>query len=561
MSTHSETLIGHVIDVRGDGFSANLVADEQESAPKITVGDEDILVGQLGSYVSVRQGTIKVICLVTRVVEIEKLADAIAATPDAPSVTYAQRTMSLVPIGTVNSDGQFDRGVSTYPTTGAEVHVVSGDELDTMFSKFRAQGYMVGDLSSQPNVKVCLEPSRLFGRHFAILGQTGAGKSWTVASLIQQALVVMPKAHIIILDLHGEYCWLKGDGTRDAAFKNEHFRYVDAKELEMPYWLMTYAELCDLLIDHSEREAANQTAFFRDTLYDLKQTEKTPLGLERVTVDTPVFFSLDWLMSRIKEENERMVPGQTKPVKGPMHGVFDRFLIRLQSKLNDVRYDFLLKPTKRTTSASLAELLRDFVGLGDPKRPVTVIDLSTVPFDVRPTVAAQIGRLAFEFNFWNPQYREFPLLLVCEEAHAYVTRDSDSQYAGARKSMERIAKEGRKYGVGLAVVSQRPHELSETVLAQCGTFLCLRITNPDDQSYVKRLVPEAERGLVDILAGLGRGECLALGEAVPLPTRFKFTKPSPTPNSEDIDFYKKWKDGPDDIDVEGIVNRWRRQQR
>lgn len=561
MSTTNETLIGHVVDVRGDGLTANLLADEQESAPIVTVGDEDILVGQLGSYVSVRQGTIKILCLVARITEQERLADANTATPDAPVVTYAQRTVSLIPIGTVTSDGLFERGVSAYPTTGAEVHVVGGEELDALFSRFRAQGYEVGYLSSQPSVKVCLEPSRLFGRHFAILGQTGAGKSWAVASLIQQALTVMPKAHIIILDLHGEYCWLKEDDTRDAAFKDEHFRYVDAKELEMPYWLMTYAELCDLLIDHTEREASNQTAFFRDTLFDLKQAEKTPLGLERVTVDTPVFFSLNELMDRVKAENERMVPGATKPVKGPLHGDFDRFLIRLQSKLNDVRYDFLLKPIKRTTSASLATLLRDFVGLGNPKRPVTVIDLSTVPFDVRPTVAAQIGRLAFEFNFWNPQYREFPLLLVCEEAHAYVTRDSDSRYAGARKSMERIAKEGRKYGVGLAVVSQRPHELSETVLAQCGTFLCLRITNPNDQSYVKNLVPEAERGLVDILAGLGRGECLALGEAVPLPTRFQFNRPSPVPNSEDIDFYNKWKDGPDDINVEEIVDRWRRQQR
>ncbi|MBI3917748.1 MAG: DUF87 domain-containing protein [Betaproteobacteria bacterium] len=562
MNAQSETLIGHVIDVRGDGLTANLLADEQEAAPKVTVGDEDILVGQIGSYVSVRQGPIKILCLVARITEQEKLADPSTSLPDAPTVTYAQRTISLIPIGTVTSDGQFERGVSTYPTTSAEVHVVSGAELNVLFTKFQTQGYEVGRLSSQPSVKVFLEPTRLFGRHFAILGQTGAGKSWTVASLIQHALAVMPKAHVIVLDLHGEYCWLKADGTRDAAFKNEHFRYVDAKELEMPYWLMTYAELCDLLIDHTEREAANQTAFFRDTLFDLKQAEKTPLALERVTVDTPVFFSLNDLMGRVKAENERMVPGQKNNlIKGPMHGEFDRFLIRLQSKLNDIRYDFLLKPAKRTTSASLATLLRDFVGLGDPKRPVTVIDLSTVPFDVRPTVAAQIGRLAFEFNFWNPQYREFPLLLICEEAHAYVTRDRDSQYAGARKSMERIAKEGRKYGVGLAVVSQRPHELSETVLAQCGTFLCMRITNPDDQTYVRSLVPEAERGLVDILAGLGRGECLALGEAVPLPTRFRFNLPSPVPNSEDIDFYGKWKSGPEDINVEAIVDRWRRQQR
>lgn len=514
MSTTNETLVGYVVDVKGDGLIANLLADEQESAPKVTVGDEDILVGQLGSYLSVQQGPIKILCLVTRIAEQEKLADVNTAAPDAPVVSYAQRTISLIPIGSVNNEGQFERGVSIYPTTGAGVHVVGADELDTLFSTFRAQGYKVGSLSSQPNVGVYLNPSRLFGRHFAILGQTGAGKSWAIASLIQQALDVMPKAHIIILDLHGEYCWPKEDGTRSAAFRDEHFRYVDAKELEMPYWLMTYAELCDLLIDHSEREAANQTAFFREALFELKQAEKEPLGLDRVTVDTPVFFSLDELLSQIKIENERMVPGTTgKLIKGPMHGTFDRFLIRLQSKLNDVRYDFLLKPVKRTTSGSLATLLRDFVGLGNPKRPVTIIDLSTVPFDVRPTVAAQIGRLAFEFNFWNPQYREFPLLLICEEAHAYITRERDSQYAGARKSMERIAKEGRKYGVGLGVVSQRPHEVSETVLAQCGTFICLRITNPDDQSYVKSLVPEAERGLVDILAGLGRGECIALGEA------------------------------------------------
>ena len=542
-------------------MTANLLADEQDSAPKITVGDEDVLVGQLGSYVSVRQGPVRILCIVTRVSEQEKLADANTATPDAPSVTYAQRTVALIPIGSVSAEGEFERGVSSYPTTGAEVHVVAGSELDTLFSKFRAQGYVVGGLSSQPAVNVCLDPSRLFGRHFAILGQTGAGKSWAVASLIQQALAVMPKAHIIILDLHGEYCWLKPDGQRAAAFKNEHFRYVDAKELEMPYWLMTYGELCDLLIDQTEFSAHNQIAVFRDGLNALRQKEAIKLKLERASVDTPIYFDLQELRGFVESKNGKVIGSKGEPIKGELTGKFDNFLMRLDSKLNDIRYDFLLKPKHRNTSASLAGLLRDFVGLGDQKKPVTVIDLSTVPFDVRPTVAAQIGRLAFEFNFWNPQYREFPLLLVCEEAHAYVTRQHDTQFAGARRSMERIAKEGRKYGVGLAVVSQRPHELSETVLAQCGTFLCLRITNPDDQSYVKSLVPEGERGLVDILAGLGRGECLALGEAVPLPTRFKFNKPSPFPNSEDIDFYNKWKDGPDDINVESIVDRWRRQQR
>jgi len=235
---------------------------------------------------------------------------------------------------------------------------------------------------------------------------------------------------------------------------------------------LPYAELCDLLIEHSEREAKNQL--------DGRQSENantTPaLGLSRVTVDTPIYFSLNDLLAKVRDKN--VEPVGTR--QGPM--------------FSDV-------------------------GLGEPKRAVTVIDLSSVPFDVRPTVAAQIGRLAFEFNYWNPKYREFPILLVCEEAHAYIPQASESQFAGSRKSMERIAKEGRKFIVGLAVVSQRPHEVSESVLAQCGTFICLRITNPDDQGYVRGLVPESEGDLVSVLAGWGRGEALVLGEAVPLPTR------------------------------------------
>lgn len=563
MPDQSSTLIGHVIDIQGNILTASLIEDEQGRPPKVTIGDEDILIGQLGSYVSVIQGNVKILALVTRMTEQEKLPPLTQGDSSADSIrlSYAQRIVNLVPIGSIKEGGVFERGVSTYPTTGAEVHAVGSSDIDVMFSKFRSKQYDVGNLSSHPTLSVCLDPTSLFGRHFTILGQTGAGKSWAVANLVQRAVAVMPKAHIIILDLHGEYSWTDDDNNRQSAFDDSIFRYVDARELEIPYWLMTYAELCDLLIDRTEREAHNQTAFFRETLRELKQAEKEPLSLERVTVDTPVHFSLEEVMNRIEAENARMVQGARGPKQGPNYGAFDRFITRLQSRLNDVRYDFLLKPKIRTASNTLAPMLRDFVGLGEPKRPVTVIDLSSVPFDVRPTVAAQIGRLAFEFNYWNPQYREFPLLLICEEAHAYIPRESQSQFAGSRKSMERIAKEGRKYGVGLGVVSQRPHEVSETVLAQCGTFLCLRITNPSDQNYVRSLVPEAERDLVDILAGLGRGEAMALGEAVPLPTRFQFYKPNPQPNSDDIDFYTKWKEGPEDIDVNEIVNRWRRQER
>jgi len=563
MQESDRSVIGYIVDVQGSVLTATLVEDEQGHVPTVTIGDEDIVVGRIGSYVLIRQNAVRVIAMVTRMTEKEALAIPTIETPGEQSarLPFAKRLARLTPIGSLDPDGRFERGVGQYPTTGAEVHAIGSAEIKKMFERFHAEGFEVGALTSHPSIKVSLHATNLYGRHLAILGQTGSGKSWTVASVVQKTVAEMPKAHIIILDLHGEYCWKREDGTRHYAFIDRIVRHVDARDLEIPYWLMTFAELCDLLIEHSEREATNQTAFFRDCLLAGRQAENVgatpPLDLPRVTVDTPIYFSLDELLDKVREKNIERVGNR----QGPMFGNFDRFLMRVESKLHDTRYDFLLKPQIRKSSASLSELLRDFVGLGDPKVPVTVIDLSSVPFDVRPTVAAQIGRLAFEFNYWNPKYREFPILLMCEEAHAYIPRASESQFAGSRKSMERIAKEGRKYGVGLGIVSQRPHEVSETVLAQCGTFICLRITNPADQEYIRKLVPESEGDLVDVLAGLGRGEALILGEAVPLPTRLQFERPNPTPNSDDIDFYNKWKDGPDDLDVDAIVKRWRSQER
>jgi uncharacterized protein len=556
-------VIGYIVDVQGNMLTATLVEDDQGRVPTVTIGDEDILVGQIGSYVAIRQNDVNIVAIVTRMTEQEALAAPTIETPgeDTARLPFAKRIARLTPIGSLRDDGQFDRGVGRYPTTGAEVHAIGSTDIAKMFERFQSKGFSVGTVATHPSLKVCLDPSNLFGRHFAILGQTGSGKSWTVAALVQRTVAVMPRAHIIILDLHGEYCWKREDGSRHYAFADTIVRHVDARELEIPYWLMTYAELCDLLIEHSEREATNQTAFFRDSLLEGRQAENSsatpPLGLPRVTVDTPIYFSLDDVITKVRAKNVERVGNR----QGPMFGDFDRFLMRIESKLNDTRYDFLLKPTKRNSSASLSAMLRDFVGIGVQQAAVPVIDLSSVPSDVRPTVAAQIGRLAFEFNYWNPKYREFPILLMCEEAHAYIPRASESQFAGSRKSMERIAKEGRKYGVGLAVVSQRPHEVSETVLAQCGTFICLRITNPDDQAYVRSLVPESEGDLVNVLAGLGRGEALVLGEAVPLPTRLQFDKPNPTPNSDDVDFYTKWREGLTDLDVDAVVKRWRSQER
>ncbi|MCI0654275.1 MAG: DUF853 family protein [Methylococcaceae bacterium] len=547
-------LIGHLTEVRGDGMEARLIPMKDDKT-LIKLGENEILVGQLGSYVSIRQNDIRILGLIFKDYQRNELRPG----PASIGSSEKSRYVSLIPLGEINSKGAFQRGVRHYPTTGAEVYTVGIEELKPIFMKYRGYRFNLGYIPTHPNLSVSLDPSAMFGRHFAILGQSGSGKSWAVTSVVQRAVAAMPNAHVILLDLHGEYSWLDEKGERQYAFSPENVCYFDARDLEIPYWLMTFAELIDLLIDRSDAGASVQIAFLRETLYELKKKSAKHLAIDTISIDSPIYFSLNDLYKSFKDANEQRSDfGKTK---GTLFGQFDEFLVKLHSRLSDVRYDFLLKPKKRTSSETLSGLLRDFVGLGNPKKQITIIDLSPVPFDVRPGVSAQIGRLAFEFNYWNPRNREFPILLLCEEAHAYIPRDNGSQYEGTRKTMERIAKEGRKYGVGLGVVSQRPHELSETVLSQCGTYICLRITNPDDQSYVRDLVPESEGDLTDILSALGRGEAMILGEGTPLPIRFQIYRPDPPPNSSDVDYFKSWKEGPEDLDVEGIVHRWRSQGR
>ena len=216
MPDSAKTVIGHVVDVQGDLLMATLVEDDQGHAPTVTIGDEDMLVGQLGSYVAVKQNEVHLIAIVTRMTEQEALAAPTIETPgdDPARLPFAKRIARLTPVGSIIGDGQFERGVAQYPTTGAEVHAIGSADIARMFDRFQSKGLAVGTLASHPSLKVYLDPTNLFGRHSAILGQTGSGKSWTVASLVQKTVEVMPKAHIIILDIHGEYCWSQAGGRK-----------------------------------------------------------------------------------------------------------------------------------------------------------------------------------------------------------------------------------------------------------------------------------------------------------------------------------------------------------
>ncbi|MCJ7814976.1 MAG: ATP-binding protein [Xanthomonadales bacterium] len=547
MISEKNTLIGHLIEANGSDFVAQLISEEEGFIPEITIDGVEIRIGQIGSYLMVRQtGTYVIVIVESMWQEID---------PEGGLL----RMLRVNPLGEITAKGGFERGVAHFPTTGAELHMVTASTLEVLFSKYSAADFKVGKLSAFDTVDVYIDPDAFFGRHAAILGQSGSGKSWSVTSFIQSTLKCMPNAHVIILDLHGEYGTKDWDASTKPPFPDGKVRCIKAKDLEIPYWLLTYEELIELLIDSDDPNASVQIAFLRGSVLELKREANKHLDIGHITVDSPIFFSLDELISRFKFANETTADfGKTKTA---LTGKFDQLLVKLQSRLNDTRYAFLLKPEKRTSSDSLSGLLRDFVGLGDPSAKVTVLDLSSIPFDLHSTVTAQIGRLAFEFNYWNPNCREFPIFLVAEEAHSYIPRDRVGGHQGARRSFERIAKAGRKYAVGLCVVSQRPNELSETVLSQCSTFVCLRITNPDDQEYVRALVPDAARGILDALTSLAQGEAIAAGEGVPMPVRFRVTMPDPPPNAQSIEYAGMWTKGPEDIDVEHIVDCWRRQRR
>jgi DNA helicase HerA-like ATPase len=550
MINEKNTLIGHIVEINGGEFVAHLISEEEGFVPEATVDNNLVRIGQVGSYLMIRQSGLYVLSIVESMWQEVDLEGTLV------------RMLRLNPLGEITAKGGFVRGVSHYPTTGAEVHLVSASTLEVMFAKYSAADFRVGKLSSFESIDVFLDASAFFGRHAAILGQSGSGKSWTVTSMVQSTLRAMPNAHIIILDLHGEYGAKDWDPDTKPPFPEDKVRCIKAAELEIPYWLLTYEELISLLIDQDEEDASIQIAFLRGAVLELKQEANEHLGLGHITVDSPIYFSMEALYKRFKDINERTADfGKSKTA---LTGKFDSLLVKLASRMNDTRYDFLLRPKKRTSSESLPDLMRDFVGLGEPRAKVTVIDLSSVPFDVHPTVTAQIGRLAFEFNFWNPKCREFPLFLICEEAHSYITRASLSAtdtHGEARRSFERIAKAGRKYAVGLCVVSQRPFELSETVLSQCSSYICMRISNPDDQEYVRALVPDSARGILESLSSLAQGEAIATGEASPMPMRFKVTMPDPPPNAQDIDYAGMWSKGPTETDVDHIVDCWRRQRR
>lgn len=449
----------------------------------------------------------------------------------------------------------FKRGADSFPQIDRECYVVEGTNLQRFMGILGADfpenerlklGVFVADRSAE----AIASGDKFFQRHAAILGSTGSGKSWAVALILERASK-LKHPNIIVFDMHGEYAPLadaKGGGFAD------RLRIAGPGDLEkpgpdvlfLPYWLLNRDEMLSMILDRSDQNAPNQASRFTSHVRTLKQKtledQKKTDVLKTFTVDSPVPYPIAELLKLLEVDNTTKGVGKTGPVKGEWEDKLTRFISRLEAKLIDRRYGFMFMPPAHAQQyAWLAEQIIRLLGSNSGKG-IKVIDFSEVPSDVLPVVTGTLARLLYDIQFWMRQDKRTPTTLLCDEAHLYlpVRDDADAVQRQALGSFERIAKEGRKYGFSLLVVSQRPSDVSKTILSQCNNFLALRLTNETDQAVIKRLMPDSLSGLTGILPLLDTGEALMLGDAILLPSRIKLDKPAIPPNSATRDFWKDW---------------------
>jgi DNA helicase HerA-like ATPase len=556
------SVIGDTIGVSLENFLANEIGEEFGVPDTMcinlpsTSGPIPLMIGQPGSFVNVSIPTGSLLCMVTgiKMTELNQHSSEIKNVLENGEllISSTKRVLEVLAVGTFRPDGSFERGTDVLPTVSADVYAVDSETIEKVYASYAKGNFSIGRLSVLPSQEAKINLDSFLCRHAAILGQTGSGKSWTVASILQK-IACFPQSSVVLLDLHGEY---------EKAF-GEYATYISASEIELPYWLMNSEELMGLCVDRKESAAPNQIAKFKELLQNAKEKhpENISLMIPKITIDTPIYFDFEEIIKEFERlDTEKVIGSLSKPVNGPLYGKFTRLLMRIQSRLNDKRFDLIFKPKTYKTSASMENLFRKILGEESKPKKIVILDISPVPFDVRSSVISLILRCLFDFAYWYKRKngKAYPLSVFADEAHSYLN-DSDITNEPSRLSSERIAKEGRKYGISLTVISQRPREVSSTILSQCNSFLCLRISNPDDQNYVKNLLPDSMKGIVDIFSTLRRGEAILIGDAVMMPTRIKVDQPNPTPDSDDISFVEEWNKPHSVIDVASVLDIWRKQ--
>ncbi len=446
--------------------------------------------------------------------------------------------------GSRDSSGRmtnFRRGVTRYPIPGCSVYPVTTEDLRSVFAASDSAYVEIGTVYPTDDIRGALYIDPMLSKHFAVLGSTGTGKSTSVALILHRISQYSPEGHIVMIDPHGEY---------SAAFKGcgELFN-VD--NLQLPYWLLNFEEHCEVFLTTDGAERQRDADILAKCLLAARMKTKAAEGAGKVTVDSPIPYLLTDLNQILVAEMGKLDrAGDTTP--------YQRLKNKLDELRADPRYTFMF--SGMLVSDSMGSFLAKLFRLPANGRPISIVDVSGVPSDITSVVVSVLARMVFDYAIWSRTEAQRPLLLVCEEAHRYVPKDENAKGQAVRKILERIAKEGRKYGVSLGLITQRPSDLAEGVLSQCGTIISMRLNNDRDQACVRAAMPEGARGFLDAIPALRNRECIVCGEGVAIPIRVRFDdlEPEKRPASSDPSFAALWRETSGEAEIIGrTIKRWR----
>ena len=471
-------------------------------------------------------------------------------------ITNSNDIVKIYMIGTLLDkeglqENVFKRTLESVPEISSEVYIMNDENLSAfmnVISSTSADGndpLNIGTYALNKHANAYLDGNRFFQKHAVIVGSTGSGKSCTVATIIQQ-IAKLKSANAILFDIHGEYAPIVDENIKHYRIAGPTDSYKD-DILFLPYWLLTYEEMLAMLLDRGDSNAPNQAMIFSRTVLKEKKlylsTNNHSDLSDSITIDSPVPYDMGEVIEEFNQLNTEMVPGANgKPKKGDYNGILSRFIQRLENKVNDKRLNFMFCKDETLLKYEYIDLLfKKLMLSASNDGGIKIIDFSEVPSDILPLIVSLIARLVFTVQQWVEKDNIQPIALLCDEAHLYIPQNvKDGVETLSLNSFERIAKEGRKYGVGLVVITQRPSEVDRTVLSQSSNYVAMRLTNSDDQSVIKKLLPDSIGNFGDILPILDVGEALVVGDACLLPSRIIIKRPDPEPNSSTVGFWDEW---------------------
>ncbi len=526
--------IGVVLEIAGSG--SQIALDLERLSECMADEDPSIgLAGQVGSQIKIRVGNSWLLASVRNQRQDRRTGGGIIANIDFLGEGQEEKLT-----GKIHS---FRRGVTRYPVPGALIYPATTPDLRQIYASDGRANIQIGTVYPTKDIRAGLYVDALLGKHFALLGSTGTGKSTSAALLLHRICDAAPEGHIVMIDPHGEY---------SAAFKTTG-KIFDVSNLQMPYWLMNFEEHCEVLLTSNGNERQVDADILARCLLKARLKNRLAETMGKITVDSPVPYLLSDLSNEIQNQM-----GQLD--KATSSAPFMRIKTKLDELKGDPRYQFMF--SGMLVGDTMADFISKVFRMPSAGKPISIIDVSGVPSDITATVVAVLSRLVFDFAIWGRDEKTSPILLVCEEAHRYVPNEANADGSSVGKILSRIAKEGRKYGISLGLITQRPSDLAEGVLSQCGTIISMRLNNDRDQAFVKSAMPEGARGFLDSIPALRNRECIICGEGVAIPIRVSFDnlEESKRPASEDPSFVELWRQsGGEEDAVHRTVQRWRSQ--